>query len=101
MKPEARKKYQAIERFAGKMALAYTEAKKPDVEARLYVDTQDEVHLAHAQLLIILSELDELDLEKTVRAPSIPGRKAIELRNGSVIMVSIKPELLTRPRGLK
>ena len=92
-------KQRAIGRFAAKLALAYIEAKKPDVEARLYVDTCSEVAIAYEQLLVIINVLNEADVEKTLRAPRDVFSKIIELKNGSAIKISIKPELVSRTKA--
>ena len=88
----------ANERFADKLALVYFEAKKTsDVEVSLLVDTPDEVTLAFSILLDILMMLGVLDMQKTHLANRSAPKKSpgllIELKNGSVIRIAIKPEL--------
>ncbi len=88
----------ANERFADKLALAYFEAKKnPDVEVSLLVDTADEITLGFSILLDILMMLGVLDMKKTHlgnrSVPKKPPGLLIELKNGSVIRIAIKPEL--------
>ena len=81
----------ATHRFADKLAVAYSESMKPDVEARLYVDTVSEIKIAFETLLAVLEMLGQVD-RKSVSISS----GMIELKNGSAIKISIKPELLSR-----
>lgn len=88
----------ANERFSVKLARAYFEAKKTnDVEVSLYVDTADEIAIAFSLLLDIVMLLGVLDIEKTELANRSVAKKPsgllIELMNGSVIRITIKPEL--------
>jgi len=85
----------ANERFAKELARAYFESRKPDVEARFYVDTQGEILLAYGILFSTIEMLGEVDREKSIHAPL----GVIELKNGSAIRVAIKPELV--PAALK
>jgi len=64
---------------------------KPNVEARFYVDTAGEIKIAFETLLSLLEMLGQVD-RKSVSISS----GMIELKNGSAIKISIKPELLSR-----
>lgn len=95
----------ANKRFADELARAHFAAKEPGVEVRLYVDTEVEVQLAHSLLVEVNRAFDSFDLEKTIMEGTksfmttfflngkFPPWREIELKNGSVIKISIKPEL--------
>jgi hypothetical protein len=81
----------ANERFAKKLAEAFFSAEKaPEVEVSFLVDTKEEAVLAWLFLSDAAETLRKLDVSKTVLAR---GYRDIELLNGSVIRIALKPEL--------